>query len=381
MLKGTYPLERFGALRTPFYYYDTQLLQRTLETVREVLRSQPSWQMHYAVKANSHPEILRRIAGAGFGADCVSGGEIQAVLDAGFAPSGIVYAGVGKADWEIRLALEQGICRFNVESAAELEVIASIASEMGKVAPVSLRVNPDIGAHTHAGITTGLAENKFGIYHGVLEPVIRRALELPSVSFRGLHFHIGSQILDMSDFTALCNRVNDITARLERLRLPVGDLNVGGGLGIEYAHPNHLPMADFNGYFNTFKRHLQGNRPVHFELGRSIVAPCGTLISRVLYVKEGLSRRFAILDAGMNDLIRPALYHAMHRIENLSSDRPEQAYDVVGPICESSDVFGKGVALNECRRGDFIAIRSAGAYGESMASCYNSRPLPGSFFD
>ncbi|MBR1570550.1 MAG: diaminopimelate decarboxylase [Bacteroidales bacterium] len=381
MLKGTYPLERFGALRTPFYYYDTQLLQRTLETVREVLRSHPSWQMHYAVKANSHPEILRRIAGAGFGADCVSGGEIQAVLDAGFAPSGIVYAGVGKADWEIRLALEQGICRFNVESAAELEVIASIASEMGKVAPVSLRVNPDIGAHTHAGITTGLAENKFGIYHGVLEPVIRRALELPSVSFRGLHFHIGSQILDMSDFTALCNRVNDITARLERLRLPVGDLNVGGGLGIEYAHPNHLPMADFNGYFNTFKRHLQGNRPVHFELGRSIVAPCGTLISRVLYVKEGLSRRFAILDAGMNDLIRPALYHAMHRIENLSSDRPEQAYDVVGPICESSDVFGKGVALNECRRGDFIAIRSAGAYGESMASCYNSRPLPGSFFD
>lgn len=381
MLKGTYPLERFGDLRTPFYYYDTQLLQRTLETVREALRSHPSWQMHYAVKANSHPEILRRIAGAGFGADCVSGGEIQAVLDAGFAPSGIVYAGVGKADWEIRLALEQGICRFNVESAAELEVIASIASEMGKVAPVSLRVNPDIGAHTHAGITTGLAENKFGIYHGVLEPVIRRALELPSVSFRGLHFHIGSQILDMSDFTALCNRVNDITARLERLRLPVGDLNVGGGLGIEYAHPNHLPMADFNGYFNTFKRHLQGNRPVHFELGRSIVAPCGTLISRVLYVKEGLSRRFAILDAGMNDLIRPALYHAMHRIENLSSDRPEQAYDVVGPICESSDVFGKGVALNECRRGDFIAIRSAGAYGESMASCYNSRPLPGSFFD
>jgi len=381
MLKGTYPLERFGALRTPFYYYDTQLLQRTLETVREALRSHPSWQMHYAVKANSHPEILRRITGAGFGADCVSGGEIQAVLDAGFAPSGIVYAGVGKADWEIRLALEQGICRFNVESAAELEVIASIASEMGKVAPVSLRVNPDIGAHTHAGITTGLAENKFGIYHGVLEPVIRRALELPSVSFRGLHFHIGSQILDMSDFTALCNRVNDITARLERLRLPVGDLNVGGGLGIEYAHPNHLPMADFNGYFNTFKRHLQGNRPVHFELGRSIVAPCGTLISRVLYVKEGLSRRFAILDAGMNDLIRPALYHAMHRIENLSSDRPEQAYDVVGPICESSDVFGKGVVLNECRRGDFIAIRSAGAYGESMASCYNSRPLPGSFFD
>lgn len=381
MLRGNFPLERFRELRTPFYYYDTPLLKRTLETVREQLRDRPLWQVHYAVKANANPGILEIIAGASLGADCVSGGEIQAALDAGFPASGIVYAGVGKADWEIRLALEQRIQRFNVESEAELEVIAALAAEMGVVAPVSLRVNPDIGAHTHAGITTGLAENKFGIYHGALEPVIRRALELKSVRFLGLHFHIGSQILDMSDFAALCNRINDIRRTLERHRLPTGDINVGGGLGIEYAHPNHLPLADFESYFGTYKRLLPAHVPVHFELGRSLVAPCGSLISRVLYVKEGLSRKFAVLDAGMNDLVRPAMYHASHRIENLSSDGPEQAYDVVGPICESSDVFGKDVMLSECRRGDFVAIRSAGAYGESMASRYNSRPLPGSFFE
>lgn len=381
MLRGSFPLERFRELRTPFYYYDTPLLKRTLETVRDQLRDRPLWQVHYAVKANANPGILEIVAGASLGADCVSGGEIQAALDAGFPASGIVYAGVGKADWEIRLALEQRIQRFNVESEAELEVIAALAAEMGVVAPVSLRVNPDIGAHTHAGITTGLAENKFGIYHGALEPVIRRALELKSVRFLGLHFHIGSQILDMSDFAALCNRINDIRRTLERHRLPTGDINVGGGLGIEYAHPNHLPLADFESYFGTFKRLLPTHVPVHFELGRSLVAPCGSLISRVLYVKEGLSRKFAVLDAGMNDLVRPAMYHAFHRIENLSSDGPEQAYDVVGPICESSDVFGKDVMLSECRRGDFVAIRSAGAYGESMASRYNSRPLPGSFFE
>ena len=381
MLRGSFPLERFRELRTPFYYYDTPLLKRTLETVREQLRDRPLWQVHYAVKANANPGILEIVAGASLGADCVSGGEIQAALDAGFPASGIVYAGVGKADWEIRLALEQRIQRFNVESEAELEVIAALAAEMGVVAPVSLRVNPDIGAHTHAGITTGLAENKFGIYHGALEPVIRRALELKSVRFLGLHFHIGSQILDMSDFAALCNRINDIRRTLERHRLPTGDINVGGGLGIEYAHPNHLPLADFESYFGTYKRLLPAHVPVHFELGRSLVAPCGSLISRVLYVKEGLSRKFAVLDAGMNDLVRPAMYHASHRIENLSSDGPEQAYDVVGPICESSDVFGKDVMLSECRRGDFMAIRSAGAYGESMASRYNSRPLPGSFFE
>ena len=380
MLKGTYPLDRFQGLQTPFYYYDTQLLQLTLDAIRDEVKDRPQWQVHYAVKANHNPVLLKQIAAAGLGADCVSGGEVKAALEAGFPPQSIVYAGVGKADWEILLALDAGIGRFNVESSAELQVIASLAASKGLVAPVSLRVNPDIGAHTLAGITTGLAENKFGIYHGMVEEVAREALALSSVRFCGLHFHIGSQILEMPDFAALCNRINDLTDRLERAGIPIADVNVGGGLGIEYGHPNHLPMANFKAYFSTYKRLLPASRPVHFELGRSIVAPCGTLITRVLYVKEGLARRFAIVDAGMNDLIRPALYHASHRIENLSSNGPELPYDVVGPCCESSDVFGKDILLEECHRGDFIAIRSAGAYGESMASQYNCRPLAPAVF-
>ena len=380
MLKAHYPLERFSSLGTPFYYYDTALLQQTLDTIRGLLAGQPLWKVHYAVKANHNPVILKRIADAGLGADCVSGGEVRAALDAGFAPESIVFAGVGKADWEILLGLEAGIGRFNIESTAEMRVVAQIAADCGLVAPVSIRVNPDIGAHTLAGITTGLAENKFGIYHEQVEEVIREILTLPSLRFSGLHFHIGSQILDMSDFAALCNRINDLCERLERHRLPVGDLNVGGGLGIEYGHPNHLPIANFGAYFDTFRKLLPSRYSLHFELGRSIVASCGSLISRVLYVKEGLAKKFAVLDAGMNDLLRPALYHASHRIENLSSDGPELLYDVVGPVCESSDVFGKGIVLNECRRGDFVAIRSAGAYGESMASHYNCRPLAPAVF-
>lgn len=382
MMKGVFPVGEFAALKTPFYCYDLSLLERTLDAVRSEIKDRPLWRVHYAVKANANPVLLKRIASAGFGADCVSGGEIRMALETGFVPEGIVYAGVGKSDDEIAYALENGIARFNVESSAELLVIEEMAGKMGKTAPVSLRVNPDIGAHTHANITTGLAENKFGIFHGDLEEVIRLALGCPHIRYCGLHFHIGSQILDMSDFVALCNRINDLSARLERRGLPLGDLNVGGGLGVNYEHPNHLPIAGFQAYFNTFKRHLQ-LRPaqaLHFELGRSIVAPCGTLICRVLYVKQGTTRQFAIVDGSMTELIRPALYHAYHRIENLSSDEPEQRYDVVGPVCESSDVFDRGVSLDACRRGDFIAIRTAGAYGESMASRYNGRPLPGSYF-
>ena len=381
MLKGSFPVDRLIGRKTPFYYYDLPLLDRTLDVVRQQLEVHPSWQVHYAVKANAHPEILRRIAAAGYGADCVSGGEVERAVRAGFPPESIVYAGVGKSDDEIRLAMKHGIGRFNVESVAELEVIEEIAGSEGRVVPVSLRVNPDIGAHTHANITTGLAENKFGIHHSMLEEALREAVELPHIRFCGLHFHIGSQILDMSDFVALCNRINVLTDQLERHRLPVGDLNVGGGLGINYEHPNHLPVADFKSYFETFARHLhvRPGQAVHFELGRSLVAPCGTLMTRVLYVKQGLTRQFAIVDASMTELIRPALYHAYHRIENLTSDEPEEIYDVVGPVCESSDVFAKGVSLDACRRGDLLAIRSAGAYGESMASCYNSRPLPGSY--
>ena len=377
-MKGIFPTDRFQATSTPFYYYDTDLLRKTLDVIKAETDKYDNFVVHYAVKANANPDILKLIALAGFGADCVSGGEIQAALEAGFPGEKIVYAGVGKSDWEIKLGLENSIFCFNVESIAELEVINQLASELGRQANICIRINPDVGAHTHANITTGLAENKFGIAMDDMEQVIDRAEEMSHVRFVGLHFHIGSQILDMGDFEALCNRINELQERLERRHVKIENINVGGGLGINYSHPNREPMADFASYFNTYakKLRLRDGQQVHFELGRAVVAQCGSLISRVLYVKQGKAKQFAILDAGMTDLIRPALYQAYHKIENLSSEEPLETYDVVGPICESSDVFAKAIDLNRCHRGDLIAIRSAGAYGEIMASQYNCRKLP-----
>lgn len=379
-----FPTHKFQGLQTPFYYYDTALLGQTLDVVAAQLALREGWHMHYAVKANANPVLLRIISARGFGADCVSGGEVRTAIAHGFAPEAVVYAGVGKSDWEINLALDAGIGCFNVESAAELRVINDLAGAKGVQAPVALRVNPDIGAHTHANITTGLAENKFGINLEQLEGVLRKALSLPHIIYRGLHFHIGSQITDMLDFQALCNRINVLSHELSRHGLPVGDINVGGGLGVDYEHPDDAPMADFEAYFDVFRRHLdiRSGQKVHFELGRSLVAPCGSLVTRVLYVKEGTSKRFAIVDGSMTELIRPALYHAFHLPQNISADsaRPSVTYDVVGPVCESSDVFTRAFGLPECRRGDFMAFRTAGAYGESMASSYNCRPLPQSYF-
>ena len=376
MIKGNFPTELFSSHRTPFYYYDTSLLRSTLASLCNELARYSEWQVHYAVKANFNPGLLNIISSYGLGADCATGGEIEAALSAGFAPSSIVFTGVGKRDEDIRLGLEAGIGRFNVESTAELDVINEIASAMGKVAQVSLRVNPDVGAYSYANITTGLTENKFGIHHSMLEAAARHAQSLSAVELCGLHFHIGSQILDTNDFVPLCNRINQCLEALDNMGIRLYDINVGGGLGVDYEHPNHQPMADFASYFEVFHKHLHTRLPVHFELGRSIVAPCGALIARVLYVKEGVRHKFAILDASMTELIRPALYSAYHRIENLTSTEPEDVYDVVGPISEHSDVFGKSVKLPRCRRGDYIAIRSAGAYGESMASHFNCRPFP-----
>ena len=377
-MKGIFPIDKFEGLRTPFYYYDTYILARILQAIVREVERYGRFQVHYAVKANANPRLLSLIRQSGVGADCVSGGEIEAALKAGFTPGRIVYAGVGKADWEIDLALRHGIYCFNVESVPELEVIDQRAALLGLRAKVALRINPDVGAHTHANITTGLAENKFGIRMDDMEHVIERARELEHTDFIGLHFHIGSQILDMGDFVALCNRVNELQDRLEARQIRVEYINVGGGLGIDYAHPNRQAVPDFHSYFSTYATHLR-LRPyqmLHFELGRAVVGQCGTLIARTLYVKQGANKQFAILDAGMTDLIRPALYQAYHKIENISSELGMQTYDVVGPVCESSDVFGKAVDLNEVRRGDFIAIRSAGAYGEAMASQYNCRALP-----
>ena len=377
-MKGIFPIEKFRELQTPFYYYDTKVLRDTLACINKESQRYPNFHVHYAVKANANPKVLTIIRESGMGADCVSGGEVRAAIKSGFPADKVVFAGVGKSDWEINLALDYGIFCFNVESVPELEVINELAAAKGKVAHVAFRINPNVGAHTHANITTGLAENKFGISMQDMDHVIDLALELKNVKFIGLHFHIGSQILDMSDFVALCNRINELQERLYARRIIVEHINVGGGLGIDYSHPNRQPIPDFRHYFETYAEHLKlrPSQTLHFELGRAVVGQCGSLITRALYVKQGTNKKFAILDAGMTDLIRPAHYQAFHKIENITSDEAVEAYDVVGPICESSDVFGKAIDLNQVKRGDLLALRSAGAYGEIMASGYNCRELP-----
>ena len=381
MITGHFPVQQLNAIPTPYYYYDMDILRETLR-VLSAEATGPNWQVHYAVKACATDAIMRTIAAHGIGADCVSGGEVRAAIKAGFAPETIVFAGVAKTDDEIRYALEQGIFCFNVESTEELTVINDIAHEMGKTARVCLRVNPNIDAHTHAKITTGLKENKFGISISALPSAVEMACLLPNIVFLGLHFHIGSQITDMAPFAQLAERINQLVEEVENLpcRPVVQHINVGGGLGILYEHPNHFPIPNFKAYFETWRNalHLRDDQYLHFELGRSIVAQCGNLMTRVLYVKRGENKQFAIVDAGMTDLIRPALYGAFHRVENLTHpDADEQLYDIVGPVCESSDVFVENYAISHVQRGDLLAMRSAGAYGEIMASQYNLRRLPG----
>lgn len=376
-----FPTHKFADIQTPFYYYDMPLLQKTLAEVSR-LADHHDYCVHFAVKANANPRILEEVRNYGLGVDCVSGNEVRAALEHGFDPKKIVYAGVGKADWEINLALDAEIECFNVESIPEMEVINELAMAKGKVADIALRINPNVDAHTHQYITTGLEENKFGIGLWEVEAAARKAQELSNVNLVGVHFHIGSQITDMGAFQALCTRVNELLRWFELNKFTISVVNMGGGLGIDYEHPDEVPMPDFEAYFATFAKHLElrDGQKVHFELGRSLVAQCGSLITRVLYVKKGQKKQFAIVDAGMNDLIRPALYHAYHKIENISSADAAEKYDVVGPVCESSDCFGKEVTLNSAHRGDFIAIRSAGAYGEVMASHYNLRPFAQSVY-
>ena len=373
-----FPTDKFQGIETPFYYYDKKVLLATLDTIKTELAERPNYHLHYAIKANANLEVLKEIQKAGFGVDAVSGGEIQQALKAGFEAQKIVYAGVGKNDWEINLGLDAGIFCFNVESLEELRIINELAQKKHKTAKVCFRINPNVGAHTHANITTGLMENKFGIAMEDMELAIREAKELSNIEFIGLHFHIGSQILEMDDFAALANRVNELQDRLESQGIKVKNINVGGGLGIAYNDPDGKPVPDFKKYFDTYAQNLKlrEGQQVHFELGRAVVGQMGSLITRILYVKNTHHKQFAIVDGGMSDLIRPALYDAHHKIQNISSMEAEETYDVVGPICESSDVFGKNEKLPKCHRGDLIALRSAGAYGEIMACQYNCRKLP-----
>lgn len=379
-----FPTQKFAELETPFYYYDMDVLEETLCAIKKITAPHPNYHVHYAIKANANPRIMQTIAQAGFGADCVSGGEVEAAHKAGFSNTDIVFAGVGKSDREIITALNIGIHNFNVESLAELEVINELAKAMGKKAKVAFRINPNVDAHTHAKITTGLNENKFGIAMEDMVPAIREAQKMEAVEYIGLHFHIGSQILDLSVYVALCERINQLQDELEANGIQTSNINVGGGLGIDYDMPDTHPIPNFEEYFKIFTDNLKlrAGQQLHFELGRSIVAQCGSLIARTLYIKQGHTKRFVIVDAGFTELVRPAMYGSHHHTENLSvTDKTRTTkYDVVGPICESSDVFSTDEMLPVTKRGDLIAFRSAGAYGEVMASTYNCRPLPQSYF-
>jgi diaminopimelate decarboxylase len=360
-------------IQTPFYYYDTELLSSTLEALHEAI-GEHNFKIHYAIKANSETRILEIIESHGLGTDCVSGNEIKKSLENGFKAEEIVFAGVGKTDDEIRTAITNNILSINCESIEEFEVINEIAAEMGKTANIALRLNPNIDAHTHHHITTGLDENKFGISVEDLDFALEELKKHPNLNLNGIHFHIGSQIMNLHPYIKLCYVANDILGHLKKKKINIKHINMGGGLGINYSDPEAQLIPDFKNYFDIFKKNLKvdANQTVHFELGRSIVGQMGSLISKVLYVKKGKSKNFAIIDAGMTDLIRPALYNAEHKIENISSKETPENYQVVGPICESTDNFGL-INLSATSRGNYLKIRSAGAYGQVLSSNYNLR--------
>jgi len=372
-------VEKFRKIETPFYYYDLDVLRSTLESVKKE-SDKTGYKIHYAVKANHNQKILKTISSYGFGADCVSFNEINAAINAGFKPSEIVFAGVGKTDKDIDAALKAGIFCFNCESIPEIEVINKLAADLNKTASIALRINPYIEAHTHKYITTGIEESKFGINIPELGDVIKRLSDLKNVKLIGIHFHVGSQITRMSVFKSLCARINELQVWFSDHNITLDIVNVGGGLGIDYENPEKNP--DFHEYFSLLTELIDvyPGQELHVEPGRSLVGQCGSLISKVLFIKNGSNTQFAIIDAGMTDLIRPALYQAHHKIENLSSSGNLHRYDVVGPVCESSDTFAKFIELPETARGDLIAIRSAGAYGEAMAMRYNLRDLPKAVF-
>ena len=380
-------IDKLENISTPFYYYDIDLFRRTIDCAAEIARKY-NIKIHYAVKANVERRLLEEISAKGFGADCVSGNEVLHAHSCGFPAEKIVFAGVGKSDKEIYNALKLGIEAFNCESLQEIYVINEMAHRHGVKARVSVRINPDIDAHTHKYVTTGLYENKFGISQHEFDKLIDILKKSENIQFYGLHFHIGSQITRVDEVYALeCQRVNEIVAYFERQGLKVENINLGGGLGVDYDDPDENPIADFETWFKTIAENInrREDQSVHIEPGRSLVAQCATLISRVLFVKSGETKNFLIMDAGMNDLIRPALYGAYHKIENLSAEQrtffpTHQAYDIVGPVCESSDVWGAGRLLPLSVRGDLMAIRSTGAYGQVMASRYNMKDLAPSVF-
>lgn len=371
----TQETERLKNLKTPFYYYQLSLLEKTLKLLTSEA-DKYGYHIHYAMKANANEKILKIIQEFELGADCVSGNEIKLALKMGFQPEKIVFAGVGKTDDEINSALESNIFCFNCESIEEIEIINERAKMKNKQASIAVRINPNVNAHTHEYISTALDDSKFGIHFSDLEKVMTLIEKSDFIELKGLHFHIGSQITDLTVFKRLCYRVNEIQEWFLHRGVKIEHLNLGGGLGIDYENPEEQLIPDFKAYFKLFHDFLQiqPGQKLHFELGRSIVGQCGHLVSKVLFTKKSINTHFIILDSGMTELIRPALYQAYHKITHLTSkEKSDQFYNVVGPICESSDCFGKNIALPPTARGDLLVVHSTGAYGQVMASNYNLR--------
>ena len=368
------PLARIAAqYGTPCYVYSRAALESAWHTFAAAFSALPHL-LCYAVKANPNLAILDLFARRGAGFDIVSGGELERVRAAGADPAKVVFSGVGKTEAEMRLALSCGIFCFNVESEAELERLNAVARAMGRRAPVSLRVNPDVDPKTHPYISTGLRENKFGIPYGQALDLYRRAASLPHLQVRGIDCHIGSQITELSPFLDALDRVLHLVDHLAAEGIHLEHLDLGGGLGIRYR--DETP-PDPREYAHRVAERLAGRRlTLLLEPGRALVGNAGVLLTRVEYLKHGPARNFAIVDAGMNDLMRPALYDAWHDIlPVVPQDGPPRTWDIVGPVCESGDFLGRDRSL-ALEAGDLLAIMSAGAYGMSMASNYNSRPRP-----
>ncbi len=371
----------FTRIKTPIYCYDLDLLEKTVSLASKEAERY-GFIIHYAIKANHNPVIASAIKKHGLGVDCVSGNEICKSLEYGFLNSGIVFAGVGKTDEEIKIALSNNIFCLNCESFEELGIIEEIAQKCGKVAPIAIRVNPSVEAETHRNITTGMDENKFGVSLPHLQAALDFCAGSEYLEFIGLHFHIGSQITTLEPYRKLCERVNRIWYEFDISGHGGRILNLGGGYGIDYIDPEQNSIPDFSSFFALFSENLglPSGIEVHFELGRSMVGQCGRILSRVLFTKQGIGKKFVITDAGMTELMRPSLYQAQHKIINISSAGPPELYDVVGPVCESTDVFLRDTVLPFTKRGDFIQILSCGAYAESMTLNFNLREKPGAVY-
>lgn len=362
-------------LGTPFYCYSSATLTRHFHVFTEALAPLNPL-VCYAVKANPTLAVLATLARLGAGADVVSEGEIRAALAAGMPPQKIVFSGVGKTTAEMAYALEQNILQFNVESEPELLALSAVAKRLGKIAHIAIRVNPDVTPHTHAKISTGQKESKFGIPMSAAEGLYREAMALEGIQVQGVSVHIGSQLTQTAPFAEAFSRVRSFVETLRGRGIPLETIDLGGGLGIPYRGDAPPPPSDYAAIAKDIFSGL--NARYIFEPGRLLVGNAGILVTRVIYVKKGEDRTFVILDAGMNDLLRPTLYDAYHEIIPVAAapkNARTTAVDVVGPVCETGDIFAEARPMVLPKAGDLVAFRSAGAYGASMASTYNSRPL------